>query len=70
MKQARIHFFFSNCYDMTIVIPVYSFAKTKNMWFVNIDEFPKSHQNGWLSKNRQMQGARISRNEAYLGTPQ
>jgi hypothetical protein len=37
---------------------------------LQVDEFVKSHQEGWLSKNRQMQGARISRNEAYRGTPQ
>jgi hypothetical protein len=34
------------------------------------DEFAKSHLQRWLSKNRQMRGAQISRNEAYSGTPQ
>lgn len=34
----------------------YAHAKSKNM--------------GWLSKNRQTQGAKISRNETYIGTSQ
>jgi hypothetical protein len=32
------------------------------------DAFAKKHQCQWLSKKRQMQGARLSSNEAYLGT--
>ena len=31
--QNKIHFFFSNCYDMTIVMPVCSFAKIKKEHF-------------------------------------
>jgi hypothetical protein len=30
----------------------------------------ESKKSEWLSKKRQMQGAQLSRNEAYLGTPQ
>jgi hypothetical protein len=37
---------------------------------LKIAELAKSLQKEWLSKNRQMQGAQISRNEAYRGTPQ
>jgi hypothetical protein len=29
----------------------------------------ESKKSEWLSKKRQMQGAQLSRNEAYLGTP-
>jgi hypothetical protein len=32
------------------------------------DAFAKKHQCRWLSKKRQMQGARLSSNEAYLRT--
>lgn len=35
-----------------------------------VDGLVKSHQKGWLSKNRPMQGAKISRNAGYLSTPQ
>jgi hypothetical protein len=31
---------------------------------------PSQKLAGWLSKKRQMQGAQLSRNEAYSGTPQ
>ncbi len=34
------------------------------------DGFVKTQFLGWLSKKRQMRGAQISRNEAYLSTPQ
>jgi hypothetical protein len=30
----------------------------------------ESKKSEWLSKKRQMQGAQLSGNEAYLGTPQ
>jgi hypothetical protein len=30
----------------------------------------ESKKSEWLSKKRQMQGAQLSRNEAYSGTPQ
>jgi hypothetical protein len=35
---------------------------------LNLDAFAKKHQGRWLSKKRQMQGARLSSNEAYLRT--
>jgi hypothetical protein len=37
---------------------------------LNIDKLAKKSKMGWLSQNRQIQGAQISRNEAYLGTLQ
>jgi hypothetical protein len=44
-----------------------------NNWFdrfigVINDVFAKKHQCRWLSKKRQMQGARLSSNEAYIRT--
>jgi hypothetical protein len=38
--------------------------------FLNIDAFARKPKSEWLSKKRQMQGAQLSRNEEYLGTPQ
>jgi len=35
-----------------------------------VDGFVKTQFMRWLSKKRQMRGAEISRNEAYLSTPQ
>jgi hypothetical protein len=35
-----------------------------------VDAFARKPKSEWLSKKRQMQGAQLSRNEAYLGTPQ
>jgi hypothetical protein len=35
-----------------------------------IDAFARKPKGEWLSKKRQMQGAQLSRNEAYLDTPQ
>ena len=32
------------------------------------DAFAKKQNSGWLSKKRQMQGAQLSSNEAYLRT--
>jgi len=37
---------------------------------LKVDGFVKTQFLGWLSKKRQMRGAQISRNEAYLSTPQ
>jgi hypothetical protein len=34
------------------------------------DAFARQKKSEWLSKKRQMQGAQLSRNEAYSGTPQ
>jgi hypothetical protein len=34
-----------------------------------IDAFTRKKNSRWLSKKRQMQGAQLSRNEAYLFTP-
>jgi len=34
------------------------------------DAFSRKPKREWLSKKRQMQGAQLSRNEAYSGTPQ
>jgi hypothetical protein len=36
----------------------------------NLDAFARKPKSEWLSKKRQMQGAQLSRNEEYLGTPQ
>jgi hypothetical protein len=35
----------------------------------SLDAFAKSIKSGWLSKKRQMQGAQLASNEAYLRTP-
>jgi hypothetical protein len=43
------------------------FANSSSFKF---DKFAKSRKMGWLSKNRQIQGAQISRNEAYFCTLQ
>jgi hypothetical protein len=40
------------------------------MIMVNFDAFARKQKSQWLSKKRQMQGAQLSRNEAYLGTSQ
>jgi hypothetical protein len=37
---------------------------------IKLDAFARKPKSGWLGKKRQMQGAQLSRNEAYLGTPQ
>jgi hypothetical protein len=41
----------------------------KSEWLSKKSEW-LSKKSEWLSKKRQMQGAQLSRNEAYRGTPQ
>jgi hypothetical protein len=40
----------------------------QHIFSIIIDAFAKRHQGRWLSKKRQLQGARLSSNEAYLCT--
>jgi hypothetical protein len=69
---AYFHWNDQQCLEQALLVACASdidLAEIKR-WSFKEDAFTRKPKSGWLSKKRQMQGAQLSRNEAYLGTPQ